>query len=604
MSSRNPRLLASFQRELDYLRRAGSAFARRYPKVAERLDFTSQESADPHVERLLESFAFLSGRIQATLDNDFPEIPAALLDVLYPHFTQPVPSMVIARLESDPDEGNLETGYLIERETQLFAQAGDGTNCYFRTCFPLTLWPVEISDIKLDPAANYEFLDNYPEVATVLTVSLDLTKTDGDFAASGMDSIRFHLSGEQATSFNLYELLFSSVVEVAVKPIGDEVPVLLGPDSLMPVGFSGDEAVLPDISASHQAYRLLQEYFVFPDKFLFFEIAGLKGRLRGQSCDLMILLNDVPTERLSVSPSSLSLNCVPLVNLFQRTSEPIRLDETRSEYRLNPDLRNERTTEIHSIQNVSASADASNVSGRVAPFFSYTHAEERSEQSCFWLTRREDSQRGGISGTDVLISLLDLNFKPSQPPTRVLFAQTLCTNRNLCAQLPAGALLQLEEDAPVLRSMTLTKPTQQLTPPLEGKLYWRLISHLSLNYLSLSDGEDGLNALKEILKLYAFRDSQSVSHQINGMRHITCRRVVRRVGNDAWRGVCQGIEIKLTLDPALYVGASGLMLGAVLNRFFGLYAGSNSFTELVIERNDMQGEWKRWPALVGEQPLL
>ena len=170
--------------------------------------------------------------------------------------------------------------------------------------------------------------------------------------------------------------------------------------------------------------------------------------------------------------------------------------------------------------------------------------------------------------------------------------------------MPTGALLQIEKDAPILQIATMTKPTSQITPPLVGKLYWRLISQLSVNFLSLAEGETGLFAFKEILKLYAFRDTQSNINQINGIRGIECRRVVRRVGNDAWRGFCHGIEINLTLDPRLFVGASALMLGEVLNRFFGLYAATNSFTELVIKKDGVKGEWKRWPALVGDQQLL
>ena len=602
MSGLNPKLLESFQRELSYLRQAGAAFARRYPKVAERLDFSGHESADPHVERLLESFAFLTGRIQSTLDNDFPEVPAAVLETLYPHFVQPIPSMVIAKIEPDVEEGNLETGYHIPRETELYTQADDGTLCYFRTAFPLDLWPIEIQNISLEPAINFTYLDQLSSVATVLKVCLNLT-IEGDLSESKLEKLRFHIPGDHALACQLYELIFSSISGVAIKVEGRE-PVFLPPDVLMPSGFSEEEAILPFSQSAHHGYRLLQEYFVFPEKFLFFDVGGLAQTLSGESVELLLLLKDIPEQSISINKDSLSLNCLPLVNLFRRTTEPIRITETTHEYRLNPDIRNESTTEIHSISRVSASADNDNDGGTVAPYFSYNHAEEYNNTECFWLTKREYSERENISGTDVKLSFLDLNFDPSQPPTTVLFAQTLCTNRNLCFQLSAGALLNLEQDAPVQNITLLAKPTSQISPPLNGALYWRLVSHLSINHLPLVENSRGLTALKEVIGLYAYKDKQSVNQQINGLKNIVCRKVVRRVGRDAWRGFCDGIEIKLLIDQSMYVGASALMLGSVLNRYFGLYAACNSFTELVMEREGLQGEWKRWPALAGEQQLL
>ena len=203
-----------------------------------------------------------------------------------------------------------------------------------------------------------------------------------------------------------------------------------------------------------------------------------------------------------------------------------------------------------------------------------------------------------------MLSLVDLGFKPSLPPAQTLFAHLLCTNRHAASELPSGALLQMEEAAPVARVELLRKPTPQVDSPMTGMTYWRLISHLSLNHLSLSDDPESLRALREILLLYVHQEDPSHHHQIMGIREMSCRKVVRRIGEDAWRGICRGTEITLTFDEERYVGGSAFLFASVLNHFFALYTSINSFTQLNARSAKQEGIWKQWPAMVGEQELL
>jgi type VI secretion system protein ImpG len=209
-----------------------------------------------------------------------------------------------------------------------------------------------------------------------------------------------------------------------------------------------------------------------------------------------------------------------------------------------------------------------------------------------------------MNGTEMTIRLVDLDFNPADPPAQTIFAHTLCTNRRLAEQVPAGAILQIEEAAPAAEIVCLTKPSQQLDPPLGGSTQWMVISHLSLNYLSLSGGEESLRALREILRLYSYLDDASVTQQISGIRDLACKTIVRRVGTDAWKGFCRGIEVTLLFDEELYVGSSAFLFGSVLNRFFALYASVNSFTQLVIRSKQRDGIWKKWPPTIGEQIVL
>ncbi len=601
MINENDDFLRYYKSELIYLRKMGRLFSERYPKLASRLELSPHECADPHVERLIESFAIISARIQRRLDSEFPEITASLLGVLYPHLVNPVPPMAIAHFEADPAQRKLTSGYTISKNTPLFAQTTEGLTCRFRTGYPVTLWPLEVAGASFEPKAQFDFLDAAPRVAAVLRVRLAATGVS--LAELDFHRLRFYLNGSSSLVSTLYELLFAHTVGVVILA-GDGVPHSLPGDSILPVGFRPEEEVLPYPAHAHPAYRLLQEYFVFPEKFHFFDLDRLEFHSAGKLLDILILLNQSPQERLCVDRHTFCLGCVPVINLFSKTTEPIRLDHRQMEYRLVPDMRRERTMEIHSIVSVTASSNPQEQSVSFEPFYSFHHRQDGKEQKAFWHARRAPTGHIDRPGTEIFLSFVDLDFRPSSPPNQTVFAHTLCTNRELAVQLPAGALFQLEDAAPIAHTHCFGKPTPPAYPLMGGATLWALISNLSLNHLSLSGGKESLLALKEILRLYGLSNRPSTWQQIEGIREMTCRNVVRRVGKDAWRGFCRGTEVTLVFDEEMYEGNGVFLLASVLNHFFSLYASLNSFTQLVIRKHGQKEEWKQWPPSAGDQPVL
>ncbi|HEX6903557.1 MAG TPA: type VI secretion system baseplate subunit TssF [Thermoanaerobaculia bacterium] len=603
-------LLRSYWRELAYLRRMGAAFAETYPKVAGRLELGDDVSPDPHVERLIESFAFLTARIQQNLDSEFPEIAVELLNILHPHYLNPVPSMAVASFEVDPDRGKLTSGHTIPKHTPLFTRAATTISeteavCRFRTCYPVTLWPVAVAQAGFESPAGFAFLDNAPDVASVLRLRIE--SRAGSLAELGLDRLRFYLDGDRLLVDALYEALFCQCAGVALLPEGDPArrPVRLPADVVQPVGFGRDEEVLPYPPFSQPAYRLVQEYFTFPEKYLFLDVAGLERHGSEKAFDILILLRRAPGSWLSqVDRETFVLGATPVINLFSRTTEPIRLDHRRSEYPLVPDARRERFTEIHSISSVSGSSDP-RMRGRVyEPFYSFNHHMAARGQKAFWHARRIPSLRKDVPGSEMLLTLVDLDFQPFHPASETIYAHTLCTNRALAEQLMTGALLQTDVAAPVSRIVCRTKPTPQISPPTDGSTLWRLISHLSLNYLSFTSGEEGLTALREILKLYCPSEHSAAHQQIQGIRGMSLRQTTQRVGGHSWRGFCRGTEVTLAFDENAYVGGGAFLLASVLNRFFALYTSLNSFTQLVIKSQQREGVWKRWQPMAGEQTVL
>ena len=612
-------LLRYYKSELTYLRQMGSVFAERYPKIAKRLELGHEECADPHVERLIEAFAFLTARLQHELDSEFPDITSALLGILSPQLTSPVPSMAIAQFNIDPEQAKMTTGFNLEPHTPLFADAADGLYCRFRTCYPVTLWPVKVTAADFEQTRNYSFLDMETQVVAALQVRLECLTPAVKLQDLEMNRLRFYLHGEPVMVKALYELLFCNLSDVALQIPDAPEPIYLGRQSVRPVGFGFDPDVLPYPTNAHPGYMLLQEYFAFPKQYLFFDLcfdANLKGaklpdlldpKSPAQSVDLMFLLNRRPPQNLRIDEKVFRLGCTPIINLFPKTTEPIRLDHRSLEYTLVPDKRRERTTEVHSILAVSASSNAADTAQKLEPFYSYNHRMQAANHKAFWHARRMAATRKDLRGTDIVLSFLDLDLKPSLPAMQTVYAHTLCTNRELARELPAGALMQIEQAAPLdpkLPIICLEKPTAPLPPPAKGSTAWRLVSQLSLNHLSLSDGKDSLSALKEILRLYASPDNHVHQQLIEGITEMTCRPVVRHMGAEPWRGFCRGTEVTLTFDEDCYEGSGAFLFACVLNSFFASYAAMNSFTQLIVKSRQREGIWKQWRPMAGEQIVL
>ncbi|HEY0601546.1 MAG TPA: type VI secretion system baseplate subunit TssF [Herpetosiphonaceae bacterium] len=496
--NREDQLLKYYMRELAYLRAMGAEFAEQHPAVAGRLDLGEHQSSDPHVERLLESFAFLTGRLQYQIDSEFPEIPSALLDVLYPQLQAPIPSMSIAQFEVEPSQGQLTAGFNIARHTPLFTETHDGQTCWFRTCYPLTLWPLEVTDARLNLSAP-----------TGPVLRLRLAAGPGvDLATLELDRLRFHMRGNQQLVAVLYDLLFGYADAAYLVPADDSAAQhddfglsaawRLPTGSLRPVGLGPDEAVLPYPGHAHPAYRLLQEYFAFPKKFHFFEIGGLDLTTLGAGADGFEIVIACRKETRAELPAleqvrdlirreTFSLGCTPVINLFKQTLEPVRLDHTQSEYPLIPELQRQSTIEVHSIERVVAVSEQGSEMRTLAPLYGLDHTTLRRNQKAFWHARRLPYRNGALPGTEMLLAFKDLMFNPQTPAAQTVYVHALCTNRNLAEQLVPGTRLQFEQAAPLRRITCLDKPTAQVTPPLRGGSLWRLVSQLSLNHLSLSD---------------------------------------------------------------------------------------------------------------------
>lgn len=586
-------LIEYYKRELSYLRRQGADFAARYPKVASRLAFGGSESPDPHTERLIEANAFLAARVHRDLDREFPQVAAALLESQCPSLIQPVPSISVAQLVLDPTQGKVTAGYKVPRHTVLVANTASGEACRMRTAWDNVLWPLSITDVRLSGASTLCLQINCTEGLTLNEFTLDF--------------LRLHLHGDWMSTMPLYELLVSAVLSVDVID-AQGVVYQLPPSAWREVGYEDDQAVLPNPPHAAVAYGLLQEYFSFPGKFHFFDVIGLAGRLgTGSQFELRLQLDRGARGLRGLDSQSFKLGCVPIVNLFNRTSEPITVDHRHHEYLLVGDRQFESSTEVHSILSVVASDPDAERPHRIPSFgaldspLSVAAKDQKVQSSVFWSARRETSLRANISGSDVFLSFVDPNNTRSVPSEPVVFAQLLCTNRRLASQLRPQSRLRAENVSSSLQIICLYEPSEQRDSPIASATLWRLVSLLRLNHQSLVGGKNGVQNLRDMLTLFSSNSARDLA-QIKGVRSLDARSVTARMGTDAWRGFCRGTEVQLDFDETAFVGGSPLLLSAVLARFFSLYTTVNSFVRLTARRNGE--DWKRWEPMCGHQHLL
>jgi type VI secretion system protein ImpG len=620
-------LLGYYERELTFLRQMGAEFAQKYPKVASRLLLESDKCEDPHVERMIEAFSFLAGRIHLKIDDEFPEITEAFLNVLYPHYLSPIPSMSIVQFALDPQQGKLTTGYPIKRGTTLYSRPIKGTPCRFRTCYPTVAWPLEVTSASLESLDPVDTRGKWSEAVIKISIKclnnttlaqLKVGETDGQ--GQPINQLRFYLNGEPQLVYPLYELIFNNAKRIELRatdtskgPGRKTKPVItLPPSNIKPVGFELDDGMLQYTARSFPGYRLLTEYFTFPEKFLFFDISGLDQAAQagfGDQFDIFIYLNDVTPPRAPVTNTTFQLGCTPIINLFTKVAEPIHLTSQQVEYRVLPDVHRQQATEIYSIDSVVAIDPFRQQTRDFQPFYSFRHSEDRDQQRTFWYATRRQSQIENDEGTEVYISLVDLNFNTNTPPVETLTLHVTCTNRDLPGDLPFGSRegdFEIEGTAPISRVRCLKKPTDTVRPPLRRATQWRLISHLTLNHFSIVSGEKGsaTEALREILVLYDFMDSQATRRQISGITNVDSRRVTKQTGSRIGTGFVRGIETTIEFDEQQFVGSGVYLFASVLEHFLGLYVSINSFSQLVIKTTQREGILKRWAPRAGDQILL
>ncbi|BCG24812.1 type VI secretion system baseplate subunit TssF [Pseudomonas tohonis] len=618
----NPRMLEYYNQELQHIRESAAEFAGEYPKIASRLTLSGIDCADPYVERLLEGFAYLTARVQLKLDAEYPTFTHNLLEIAYPQYLAPTPSMTVVQLQSDPNEGSLASGFTVERNASLRGLLGtdEQTACEYRTSQPVTLWPLEVTKVEYfgNPASVLGRLAaSEPTAKAALRLRLR-TGAGLPFSALPLDSLSFYLHGADEQPFRLYEQLLGNACAVFVQAPGGDWVERLPPESLRPRGFDDEDAVLPVVPRAFQGYRLLQEYFALPNRFLFVDVANLRRpvqRCAGQELDVIVLFNRLDQSlEGSIGTEQFKLFCTPAVNLFPRRADRIHLSDRVHEHQVIVDRTRPLDFEVHSLTEVSG--HGAGPEQPFQPFYAVRDPSRYGREQAWYTVRREPrvlsskqrrkGPRSTYIGSETFVSLVDANQAPYRHDLRQLGIGALCTNRDLPLFMPVGngrSDFTLEDSAPVLSVRCLAGPSRPRASRAHDASAWRLISQLSLNYLSLSQEGQGAAALRELLRLYGDPTDPALQMQIEGLRQVTSKPCTRRLPMPGPIVFGRGLEIGLEFDENAFRGTGVFLLGAVLERFLTRYVSINSFTETVM-RTTERGEVMRWRAKPGRRPNL
>jgi type VI secretion system protein ImpG len=634
------RLLELYNVELRHLRETAAEFGRDFPKIAGRLSLTDAKEIcpDPYVERLLEGFAFLAARVHLKLDSQFPRFTQGLLETVYPDYLCPVPSMAIVKFEPEEQEAVLSTGLVIKRGTLLRSQLakGDRTACTFSTAHDLRLLPLAVAEARYfirDLAELNLPRDLSAPVKAAFRIRLKKTVAN-PFREIRADPLIFYIRGADDLPGQIYEQIFAHKFRLIIQSPADRThaSTVLSPDCIRRVGFAADQSLLPPAPHSFEGYRLLREYFAFAPRYLFFELAGFQealARVEGEQLDIILAL-DEPERRLEgrVDESCFSLFCVPAINVFEKTIDRILVSNRLSEFHLVPDRNRPLDFEIYQIISVTGYGETLDQERRFLAFYQArdTDLEASSFYTLYRLPRlfsdreRHTGRRSSYAGTDVFISIVDADMAPYRTDLRQLGIRAYCTNRHLPIQMVKGVGrtdFTMEISAPVKSIRAILGPTQprpsmvlagqepERPQVASGRFAWRLVSHLSLNLLSLLDNnaESGAESLREMLRLYADPADRQALKQIDGVRSVRYRPTVQRVEIPGPITFARGLEITLLCDELAFEGQGVFVLGSVLEQFFAKYVSLNSFTETVITTQQRK-EIMRWPVRIGKKQIL
>ncbi len=572
-----------FQNELGNLRELGAEFARRYPAVAPML---SGMSTDPDTERLLEGVAFLTAMLRQRLDDDFPEIIQELFQLIWPHYLRPVPSTSI--VDFSPKSGLKQT-VRVPRGVQLASEPVEGTPCFFATCYD-----VDVHPLVLEKATFEEKAGKSP------TIRLGFALQGVQLDEWRPETLRLHLTGDSSQSSDIYLLLSRYVKRIVLTPEGGGESCLLHPDKLKPAGFGSEDALLPYPTQAFPGYRIIQEYFILPEKFLFLELEGFhqwKNRGSASQFEICFELKDIPFARPRVRKDNFALAATPVINLFSHDADPIRMDHRKSEYLVRPAGSNDRNFQVYTIESVTGYVQGTAQERVYTPFEMFSPNPDA--DPTFHMSIRQSPVRQGFD------FYLSVAYPPGsgEPPPETLSIGLQCTNGVAPEGLQIGDIRNPTSSTPeFVEFRNIIPPTAAIVPQLGRNLHWKLLSHLCLNYRSLASAEN----LKALLELYNFEENRdrpaflANQKKVAGIEEVSTRTSDRLVD----RVIMRGREIRLNLRQDNFAGVGDLFLfGSVLDHFLGLYASLNTYTQLTV-KEALKGEVYQWPPRIGVHPLI
>lgn len=584
-------LLPHYERELAMLRRSLHEFASRYPKIAARLAVSGEHSDDPHVERMLQSFALLAARIDTRLDDDYPEFTEGMLQTLYPHYLRPYPSCSIVEFDIEGLFEGLSGPVTIARGTDIVTK---DRPCRFRTAYDVTLAPMRIRSARyLRSAAAPANASLPPDTSGLVAITFARAAGAAGLHAISPSTIRLHAHGQREIVTTLTDTLLMRATKAFVEADGSGRWIALDRFPVKAAGFDADDALVETGATASAQFRLLAEYFAFPDKFDFFDVDAASMLAATGPCSTLTLYlviegvhdDSWAGQRMAqLSEKHLKLFCTPVVNLFETKAEPIKIDPLTQAYAVTPKVQKSTSTsdfEIYSVDAVYPEKQSPSSPGAFQPFFGLMHGSAATLGGPYWVVRSDDDpEHRDIAHTT--LAFVGLDGHPAVVPVSQVAVDVTCTNRNLPSTLPYGSAtgdLMIEGGSVACRLVLLRRPTQSVRAQQSHGALWRLIAQFTPHAMSLSP--EGLDEIKRLLRQFATL-SPAPARQIEGVAFIGSRSTMQWIVMEPCPALVRGIEVTLAVDEQAFSGNSVSAFIEVMDGFFAPFAPVNSFVQLVV----------------------
>lgn len=615
-----------FAAELESLRTRATEFAQENPSIAEELLLNREnegKSQDPHVEILIQSFAWLTSRLRQNIESESAKMPSMLLQQLYPQMVCSMPSMAIAECKVNGFAADFNNGYVLTGRHNMepiaiqpkahACEMDKLRQCRMSTCHDAVLWPLVAQNTEQQATNDHrEIVDRFCQTQTIINVQLHESDKGAAKGIAFNRPLRFYINLAEHSRFKFYDFLARHFIGAVVCDHNDEPVFELQAKELKLCGFDDEERLFPGNDYQDLGFSLLQDYFSFPEKFMFFELNGLAPLKMTAQHNIKLLFDENIPKSISLTLDALKLNCVPVINLFDKVTEPLPIQFKDYRYRLYPSREYYDCFEIVKVDKV-FSVNKHGESNELLPYFSLEQmqpfapldtgaASRKNSKTYRWLVQQEPSHRKRLAGAESWLSLYDVDFERTPPMGETVYANTLCSNRSVCELFPKLQKFAILGSSPVIDVSLLTRPTRHRACQHDKKHLWKLLSHLSVYYASFTEPELGKELLSRFLSLYVNKDDPVSQRQIESIEKIEAFEDVQANTKEAWRGYYRGTRFVLTLTERKFDGSSMILFTHVLHQFLALFCHINSFVRLELDLGNRRSY--QCQAMAGHQMLI
>jgi len=598
-------LLPYYEKQLQEFGQQSREFAQKYPKIAQRLSLNQEQIDDPHIERLIQAFSLIAARIDKKLEDSYDVFTHSLFEVMFPQYLRHFPACTVVSFEDINKLKQLTAAHIIPQKTALKSRSFKGVQCEFNTTNDVRLLPISLTQLEFQTSpSTHMHLNQNATLSLKFEIFNDAQKWILD------EKLPIYLDAISNFPLQVLDSIFRKDTGFALR-VGQRVVEISNPFEVM--GFTEQESLLPIDQHTHHAYRLLMEYFCFPEKFnyLNLDLSRLKGLLNQQNqfeilIHLKLNLNDQAVVRnySELNIANFKLFTTPAINLFEKQAEPQKISHTQLQYPLITDAHHPELYQVYSVIEMNMVREKTNQEQThlpVLPFFAMSHYQNDKVQFFYSLNYVPAQNKT----TQMGYSIVSKHLKPYEIKSDFISTRLLCSNGDLPheALSQSNNILNLNDSSLARRALILKRPTSPFHFDKNKNEQWRIISHLSLNTLALMKG-DALSHVKELLALYNLPHSKENILLIDALKQLSFSTTNKLVNSKPFPMFIRGVKAELAVNKSVFRGHSLYIFSQLLSHIFNLKVQINSFVDVVVKDSLNQQEIYQCVQNVGGKTLL